>query len=285
MMKRINFLWSFLLVILSFMSCISFDDMEYTPSLVLEGWIGNGDYPVVQLGQSISIEEQKVDLSDYVVRWGVVTISDGTHTEVLRSHYDDHYFPPYIYTSYNMVGEPGKTYKISVKYKDYESFSTTTIPDQSVKIDSSRIIHVKDSLYYIRIFFTDDSNEEDYYLVSSQVIDKDLGFQVAMMGVLSDSTLQKDKAVQMDVYRGVTLFSSMSQANDIYFVKGDRVKIRLMKIDRASYLFWNSFVQYKGLASNMLFPYTSELKSNILNGKGCWCGYQSDERYIQIEDR
>lgn len=264
-------------------SCISFEDEVYAPSLIVEGWIGEGDYPVVQLGQSMSLDSLNKDFSDYVVHWGVVTISDGIHTEVLRARYDDHYFPPYIYTSYNMVGEPGKTYTITAKYQNHEATSTTTVPQKAVRIDSLRIVHVKDDLHYIKIFFTDDPDKDDYYLVSTQRVGKDLSYQISMMGALSDHLLQKNNnVVQMDVYKGDSFISSTSKDDNIYFVEGDKVKVRLMKIDYESYLFWNSFLQYKGLSSNMLFPYTSELKSNISDGKGYWCGFQSDETYVQI---
>lgn len=267
-----------------FSACLSFDEDNYSPSLIMEGWITQNDYPVIQLGQSISLDNPDKDLSDYIVHWGIVTISDGTHTEELRCRYDSHYFPPFIYTTYNLKGEAGKSYTITAEYKDMKATAQTTIPQQTVKIDSTQVVHVRDSLYYIKIFFTDNPNEEDYYLVSSKRTGKDLGYQVSMMGVLSDALVKTGPLVQMDVYKGSSFYSSLMKDNNIYFVKGDHVKVRLTKIDRISYLFWKSFLEYKNLASNMLFPYTADLNSNIQGGKGYWCGGQTDNISINIDN-
>lgn len=267
-----------------FSACLSFDEEDYSPSLIMEGWITSGDYPVIQLGQSISLDNPDKDLSDYVVRWGIVTISDGTHTEELRCRYDTHYFPPFIYTTYNFKGEAGKSYTITAEYKDMKVTAQTTIPQQAVKIDSTQVVHVQDSLFYIKIFFTDNPYEEDYYLVSSKRTGKDLGYQISMMGVLSDALIQTDSQIQMDVYKGNSFYSSLMKDDKIYFVEGDNVKVRLTKIDRSSYLFWKSFLEYKALSSNMLFPYTADLNSNIKGGKGYWCGGQTDDITIRIEN-
>ena len=70
--------------------------------IIVEGWIEEGGFPVVILSRSmpVSTDYQNVDsLSDFIVRWAKVTISDGSDSIVLTGKYDKGYFPPYIYTT------------------------------------------------------------------------------------------------------------------------------------------------------------------------------------------
>ena len=72
---------------------------EESPQLVVEGWIEDGGFPIVILTRSlpISTEYRNIDdLSDYILRWAKVTVSDGTDSVVLTGKYDEGYFPPYI---------------------------------------------------------------------------------------------------------------------------------------------------------------------------------------------
>ncbi len=54
-------------------------------------------------------------LSNYPERWAKVTISDGTRTETMVGRYDRNYFPPFVYTTYDMRGEIGKEYTLRVE--------------------------------------------------------------------------------------------------------------------------------------------------------------------------
>ena len=82
---------------------IACDDSDLTvdtpQSLVVEGWIENGEFPVVIVTKTfpVSTEYQSMaDLSDYLVRWAKITVSDGEKSVVLTGLYDESYYPPYI---------------------------------------------------------------------------------------------------------------------------------------------------------------------------------------------
>ncbi len=103
-----------------------------SPILVVEGWIESGGAPMVLLSESVPVlENQEISprqLLDNVAKWAKVTVSDGTRTEILTGMANPDYFPPYVYTSGTMKGEVGKTYTLTVEYKDYKATATTTIP-------------------------------------------------------------------------------------------------------------------------------------------------------------
>ena len=99
--------------------------------LVVEGWIENEGYPVVILSRSVPISEDYTpmdELDQYLLRWAKVTVSDGQNSVVLTRKYDSGYFPPYIYTTGRLKGRAGKSYTLTVEYRDYYATATTTIP-------------------------------------------------------------------------------------------------------------------------------------------------------------
>lgn len=269
-----------------FLSCLTFscvqDEEDFQASeLVIEGWIEDGGYPVVYIGTSLPPEEtDSVNLVDYVVRWGKVSISNGTRTVVLTGTYTSDKFRPYRYDTFNMKGEAGKTYLLQTEYDGKTVTASTTIPT-TVAIDSLRTMRsTNDTLYYIKAYFGDDRQTEDYYALFSKRLHGDPDFLLSFMGVISDEVTSAH--VEADVYRGMSLLTATEKNTTIYFASGDTVQVKLCHIDRTSYLFWNSFSNLQNLASNMFFPYTTNPESNITGGKGYWCGYGADTRTIII---
>lgn len=53
-------------------------------------------------------------------------------------------------------------------------------------------------------------------------------------------------------------------------------------MDQASYEFWKSYSNLNNLSSNMFFPYTNDLESNVQGGKGYWCGYGASTLSVRI---
>src|SRR5688572_17462321 len=71
---------------------------EYKPKFVVEGWIEQDDYPFVILTHNLPFftSVDSAQLSEVVIRWAKVTVSDGQTTEVLTAKRDTNYFPPFI---------------------------------------------------------------------------------------------------------------------------------------------------------------------------------------------
>ena len=88
-----------LICLISLCSCEKTGMTVSDPQIVVEGWIENGSSPVVILTSSVSVTEEIKnvnELSDYIIRWGKVTISDGTQSVVLIGTRNNNYFPPFI---------------------------------------------------------------------------------------------------------------------------------------------------------------------------------------------
>lgn len=283
-MKRLlpHTLWTLLPCAGLMAACVADDEMEdTTPQIVVEGWIENGGHPVVLLGVSCPLDAGMQDIGEYVIRWGKVTLSDGTNSVVLTGGYDPEYFPPYKYTSYQITGEAGKTYTLTAEYRGQKVAATTTIP-HPVQLDSLRAVRSEeDHLFYIKAFFEDQPEEQNYYALFSKRQDKDKAFLLSSMGVFSDEVVAEHVAA--DVYRGASLYAETDQHTAPYFEEGDIVHVKLYHIDAASFRFWQSYSNLEALSSNMFFPYTNALETNIQGGKGYWCGYGTSTLSIRVQ--
>lgn len=102
------------------------------------------------------------------------------------------------------------------------------------------------------------------------------------MGVINDEVVPTQVAA--DVYRGTDIASNLDRDNQsVYFKRGDKVQVKLAHLDETAYRFWKSYSNLNNLSSNMIFPFTQNLESNIQGGKGYWCGYGSSTQTVYIK--
>lgn len=263
----------FIIVCLALVALISGCNEEKTTlaekRLVVEGWIDSGEFPVVKLTRTMPLGvDHKVDidkLSDYVERWAKVTISDGERSEVMVGRYDKNYFPPFVYTSYEMRGEVGKTYTITVETDNGErATAQTTIPEPMQLRDvCSKPADGGDG--YLIYGYTDERKKCKLF-VKNYWEDKE--FQSMSMG-LYDSDMYTDEG-KVTVKNSLTAWT---EEYTPYFKKGDTVIVKVAALDDKSYDFWRSYEDMSMLSRLPMVPMTNNLKSNVQGALGYWCGY------------
>lgn len=261
----------FLPILLLLSSACRKEESVPSPVLVVEGWIENGAAPVVMLSESIPIvDEQEItpsDMLDRLAKWAKVTVSDGSRTEVLTGMTDIEYFPPYIYTSGRMKGEVGKSYTLTVEYKDYKATATTTIPEP-VPIDTVFVRQVKDSLCTAVCGFTDPLPKGNYYKVFTLTEGVDRHYHPSALAFSSDD--------QLEGYSEIFLYSTQRLMDYIDMPnirKGDSLWVKLCTMDRKSFEYWSNFEMT--LAGNIYnTPFVrSSLEGNVDGASGYWIGY------------
>jgi hypothetical protein len=275
----------FLLSVMILAAC--HDDFELQseeqPQLVVEGWIEDGGFPVVMLTRSlpVSTEYRDVDdLSNYVLRWAKVTVSDGTRRVILTGKYDKGYFPPYIYTTSWMRGKAGKQYQLTVEYRDYYATATTTIPSAPDHCAFSvERCAGSDTLFQIRARFRDNPKEKNYYQFFTRVGTETKQYLASYLGTLDDALL--DSETEMTVYRGHEL---KQDEYSPYFTLTDVVSVKLASIDEMSFRVWDSYTKTLSLSGNMFLSTSTDMESNIRGGYGYWCGYGSITDHIVIRN-
>ena len=292
-MKHPVFLISSVLLISTCLSCDirwRSGDYVYNPEIVVDGWIEEGEAANVILTQTVmvnpDIEQGEIKLQDIPIKWAKVTVSDGEQEEVLVGRKSDGIFPPYRYTGVTIRGEAGKKYFLKVEYSGRTVTAETTIPEP-VRIDDFKVIKSEecDTLYRIDISFRDDRKEKNWYKVLTSIRDEKAGtedmiYYSAFMGTVSDEILGPEENT-MTVSRPFRHIRTEDYSP--YFHKGETVKVKLAQIDEASFLFWSDYENEISNGKNILFPSTSDLRSNVTGGRGIWCGYNSDTVQITVE--
>jgi hypothetical protein len=255
--------------------------------LIVEGWIKEGESPVVMLTTSIEVDMNAHsidDLYNHIGSWGRVVVSDGEKSVVLTGQYDFDYYPPYIYTTTDIKGETGKVYTLDVVYNKHHAMASTTIPP-SVKVDSITQTRVEnnDTLWTLQAHFTAPGGK-CYYSLFDKIGANEQQFIKCDVGTFDNSAVNPDMTKPMrvtyPVYRTKTLDDYYGVTE--YFVEGDTVCVELCTMDSTSFNIWQDYQNIISLSGNMFVPYSRSIRTNVTGGHGYWCGYGKSQLWSII---
>lgn len=252
-----------------------FDIEPYEPKLVIDGWIEENNFPRVILTTSSSYFDDidSATVRGLVITTAKVTVTDGVNTEVLTLKKDEDYFPPYVYTGTEIKGVVGRTYTLTVESRGEKYTASTMIPP-SASFDSLwyETIPGKDSLGYIYGKFTDDPSTDNYYRVFTQRQTKDNRYVPVYLSAIGDQSFN-GKSFTFSLLRGPDNFAEV--VDDLYFQKGDTVKIKFCTMDKAHFDFWRTLERELYLIGNPFSSSGNDVISNIDGKKalGVWGGY------------
>lgn len=262
-------------------SCSAPVSKPVEPDIVVDGWIASGQAPVVKVTTGIipSAEYQDIEgLSDHIMKWAKVTVSDGENSVVLFGKPDDRYFPPYIYTTGRITGEPGKTYTLIIEYERKIVSATTTIPEAGSLV-SLRPVKDANGKYALVAGFSIKPEEKKYYRIQTLVEGVDTEFRSSFPVTLSSDELREN--AEVTIQRASTVYD-ITHGNR--FSEGDVVHVRLCTMDENSWLFWNG-IDSVIMQSLPIFVSSRNLVSNVRDGLGIWAGYGITDYTITIRDQ
>lgn len=264
-----------------------FREQEIEPIMVIDGWIEPDKYPYVIITYTtpyftVLDSSRFRDLLLQAVK-PKLTISDGENEYVFKFKKDTNYFPPYLYWCTKIKGEIGKKYTIKA-FKiigedpvthtyiiDTILSATTTIPEPPV-IDSVWFEPEinNDSLGILKLQFTDNTSEKNYYRILYQ--DKYTNFQ--FVPILSSNIDDKNFKKILNTY---PLFkggiSALMEPEDVYFKVGELIKIKFCTLNEDAFRFWNAYQLESLNAINPFASSNSNLKGNVEgNGIGIFSG-------------
>jgi hypothetical protein len=248
---------------------------DYEPKLVVDGWIEQNDFPKVILTSSMSYfdELDSAAVRNLVATTAKVTVSDGEKEEVLTLKKNDDYFPPYVYSGNEIRGEVGKTYTLTIQLKGETYRATTTIP-QVAQFERLwfETIPGEDSIGYIYGKFTDDPGVDNYYRVFTLRENKDQRYIPVYLSAIGDQSFN-GKSFTFSLLRGPDSFTNVE--DDLYFTKGDTVRVKFCTMDKAHFDFWRTLERELYVIGNPFASSGNEILSNIDNKKalGVWGGY------------
>ena len=252
--------------------------------LVVEGWIEEGRHPVVMVTTSLPTMTEYQDwetLYDHLVRWAKVTVDNGEERVVLTGKMNRKYFPPYVYTTSHMVGEAGKTYKLTVEYEGLVATASTTVPE-SVPLEYIKVVEASDG-YKIFTGLKDDASSKNYYRFFSMIEGVDSTYAPSFLGLIDDSILAEG-VNEVAVNGAYASDFGTAQRSPLSYKEEDVVRFRLSSMTEEIYNYWEDFDDISGLSSNPFFPVNKKIRSNVSSGMGYWAGYGSSYYRVSIAD-
>ncbi|MFD1629251.1 DUF4249 family protein [Pseudopedobacter beijingensis] len=271
----LNLRFLYILILLTLLQGCKQEDennlADYKPKFVVEGWIEEDGYPYVILTHNLPffVTLDSAQLSQAIIRWAKVTVSDGITTEILTSRKDDRYSPPYLYKGNEIKGERKKKYTLKVEYAGNILTAETSIPT-SVEVDAIWFTDKENHKKQLNIRFNDPPEEKNYYRVYTRT-QNDKIFYPTLLSVQDDKYFN-GKSLTLNINRGMK--NNLTVKHEPYFTKGDTVYIKFATIPKEGFDFWSSFNDEVINASNPLIGTTGKISHNINGpGIGIWCGY------------
>ena len=246
--------------------------------IVVEGWIDDGGFPVVIVTRSLPVR-LKADgimmdeLSDYVEKWAKVTVSDGVNSVVLTGGKDSRYVPGYVYTTSYLRGEAGKSYTLTVETRGKSVRAVTTIPLNPPVVDSVVCRHLSSdtTVCEVMAYVRNNTSSREYFNSFYQEGADARQFLSSFLGVVDGGVA--DSVFTMPIIKGVSDYNKSDKTR--YFANDTVVKLKISTMDDVSYEIWHSYEDNNRFRYMFMSASVREVASNIENGQGYWCGFNS----------
>lgn len=257
---------------LSTTSC-SEEEEPLAPQLVIEGQIESGSLAQVLLTWSLTPDENS-EIGDKIITWGKITLSDGTHEEILRGGKTTGWLPPYRYYGNEIRGEAGKEYEIRAEYKGQVATSKVRMPERTA-IDSITVSAIEgvDSLRSVVMHFTAPSDCPAYYYLSIREMGSREQPLPCFMGIVSTDT--PGSHIRVGVFNAKKYTEKHYVSN---LRRGYDYEISLNRVTEKVFRFRQVYNEMLAFSHNPFLSTAQTLPTNIDGGLGIWSA-QGTEKY------
>lgn len=272
-------LFCFALFGLALSDCSHGDDAAVPALPVIEGYMVSGEFPVVVFSSTITPKESDGSLSDALISWGKVVISDGEKEVILTGKVDKSYLPPYVYYTNDFKCEAGKSYFVKADYGDLHASARCYIPSPT-PIDAITIAPTEnDTLYAATLHFTAPQDVPAYYYVSMRGLERGDIAKICPMSTIRADVPGQD--ISVSLLRPKTPISGETYVAN--FTIGEEFIVSLNRVESDVYAFWQGY-------DNMLLtshsPFISSditLSGNISGGLGIFSGQGASSMPLIIQ--
>lgn len=281
--------WSFLAVVL--VAC----DGEAPVGgrrAVVEATFDSDGFPTVLFSESV-VPGIDGNLSDAVINWGKVTVSDGDREVVLTGRVDHNYVPPFRYYTTEMIGEPGKIYTLKVQFNGLHGESTVRMPYPTV-IDSLTFASTEvDTLRAVTLHFTSPSDVPAYYYVTLCTSRRGDVPSPCIMGNLKVDRPLTPYSIAIMKPR-VKIWSSEDDVScsgtdeeqipyTPHLTVGEEYVVGLNRVERSVWDFWRAYDNMVMFSSSPFISTSESLPSNIIGGYGVWSPQGSYKKIFTVD--
>jgi len=248
--------------------------------IVIEGWIEEGQSPIVIVTHAADLTTDSASFDGFVEKWGRVSIFDGDMRYILTGRLNKDYMPQFVYTSSRLKGKVGHTYRLTVETEnDTVESCATLLPSPSLDRLVAVPVEGSDSLYSIRAEISG-LIDDCYYKIFAKSEKLESRFYGSFLGTFKGSSYNPDKG--WTVTRGVHTGYDKDEEFSHYYVEGDRVTVKVCRLEPELYEFWHVYDNNISLSQNLFFTFAGNCPSNIIGGLGYWAAYGYSQRTIKI---
>ena len=238
---------------------------DYERKIVIEGSIENGQPAMVIVSRSVpyfsSIDLETLMKDVFITDAEVIVTSSTGETEQLFFSLNPE-SPIYMaFTGRTLLGEPGKSYTLTVRY-DGKEYSATSTMEEPVRLDSAWLSFrdENDTMPTSRIQLTDRAASHDYYMFRIKVHGKKLHDRlwVTSMPVAFDDATFNGQTVNYEILRANPSSLFMAEMSDeeqaeyyrITYRHGDTVYLKTSMIDYNAFQYWSAMTYELAVGQN-----------------------------------
>ena len=306
-MKNQIILFFALVLLFSCQTEIDVKTPDYYDKIVVEGYIENGEYPVVSFYRSAPYFSTIKMSLDYLVNSIIiqdakvfVKPSNGAEQE-LTLGLNLNYPLLYAYSTTNIVGELNTSYSLRIEW-DGKVYTSETKILNTFDLDSVSFVprfgQAKiDTAANLRIKMTDNGQGGNYYQFKVKIHCKDFTDRlwITTMPAAFDDSPFKGRSFNYEIMRSGTsaiFMPEMSDKERKRFLRGnyrigDTVYMKYAKLDERSYRFWQTAGGEITFGQNPFMsptPIISNIQCNT--GEKClgvWCGAAKKEMVMILD--
>lgn len=250
--------------------------------MVVEGWIAEGEHPVVLLHRSYDLSQEHEGtfadvMGEQMIIFGRVAISDGEQTVVLTGKVDTNYMPPYIYTTVFMQGEAGKTYHLQADYRTYSASAQTSIPNSHAKIDSISI-GAGNITYPVMTAYLSGMEVGEHYALLATTTPRGQ-YRICPLSTIKARTESTAMDIKYD-YATSGLMSGIGTPDQREY---DTLYVQLAHIGQHEHAIWDAFAAQSMTQGIFFMQMYSNIPTNINGGNGYWCGMNTRDYIVPIQ--
>lgn len=245
--------------------------------LVVEGWITANQHPVVLVHKSYSMTdpshqddiEQNTQFDSVILRQMLpltrVAINDGNQEIVLTGRIDQRYMPPIVFTTTDIIGEKGKSYQLTVDYKDLHAEGSSELLTP-ISFDSiTAKLNVEEKQVYLKMHLSHLPTEECYFMVMY----RSMG---AVQYTLAPFTVKS--AAQVDA-NGEMVIAINQRVNGLvniqpFSISQSQYVFRLARIGKAEYDYFTALSDLMMTQGIFFVPIFGNPPSNVTGALGYW---------------
>lgn len=249
--------------------------------LVVEGWISEGESPIVMVTHALDLDSNRIDYSGFIEKWARVSIFDGDRQYLLSAHVDKRFIPSMIFTNNRLKGESGHIYRLLVETERGDAEATAKLEASNASLEIySEVADVSDSTFVIRAFVTG-LEKEGCYKFYVKSVGEDPHFYPAFKATFFGKDFPSDGFLITKGQR-IQLDSEAKDRFSHFFYPGEVVQVKLCRIPNALYDFWRVYDNTMALGSNMLLNFTENCTGNLAGAYGYWQSEATSVKVIKI---